>query len=221
MYLIQISSNLLEIIVMMMVALLGGGLFQALWGRKLTKAQVESIILQDNERLLKKIEINEKKIKVLQDEAALAKADNEECKLLHSLFELEIVYLKKNNAFHGIEHKNVFVVDDDPEDLEEFRKIFDKSSVLDYKGYLNIEDFLKDVTVVKPPCVVIDFNLGKMTAVQVIDRLGYEPEIFIMSGEAGYEKRFLTNSRVRFFIKEGHYVFEIAQAVIKYLIDKK
>ncbi len=227
--------------------LIGSGLLAAiiLWwlNRPKQKKEIAALLSDTYSKMLdglneyidqldKRIERQEKMMKELEAENEIdkktnqivieqLKKDNEECKYQHGVAELEMLQLKKHNVFKIWTRDMVYVMDDDHAALLEFKHKFAKISVLDYRGFSDAGEFLTKAKIEQPPIVVIHYRESHAeTAEDVIEKIGYEPEIFIMSSEASFEKRF-SGKKVRFFLKDNHYVYKIAQAIIKHLIDKK
>jgi predicted RNase H-like nuclease (RuvC/YqgF family) len=199
-----------------MAAILGETYSKMLEGQKEYIEQLDERI-DRQEKLIIELEKHKEEYRSVIDQL---KKDNEECKYKHELVQLEIKQLKNKNAFNKWARDKVYVLDDDPDDLNEFAHKFAGNYVLDYRGFLSISEFMKEVKIQKPEIVVIDYRLaaGK-TAEDVLKDLGYEPEVFIMSGSGNYENRFI-GKRVRFFLKDEHYIYKIAMAILKHLTDK-
>jgi hypothetical protein len=175
------------------------------------KAETEGIVVSQMTILIKEFreEIND------------LRKQNEKCELEHSITRQELEEVKTSIGYEPKLKGRVFILDDDYDVLHDFKKEFKKLSVIDYKGFHNSMEFLQAARLEKPTMVVMDHRLGgSETAETLIDQLGYEPEVIIMSGEPGFAKRYEAKN-VKFYVKEGHYVFQIAGEVIKYLSSKK
>lgn len=204
--------------------------------RKALEVRVEDarkLLQNEKDIFLERIGHNEDTIKQLQMSAGshgrtiekltnvqvLLKREAELCKLQHQITELEMLQLKRHNNFKEWERDKVFVIDDDLDVLEEFAENFAKTSVLDYRGFHEIKNFMHSVQTEKPPIVVLDHHLGGGTkAHDILHQFGYEPEIFIMSSAASLTV--YKGGKVRFFIKEDFYVAKITMEILKYLVNK-
>lgn len=228
-----------------LVVLISNGMIVFMWwlNKPKQKREIEGIVADTNEKyirlmksqnedLIKQVENNTSIIAMLKEkegknshkyDAAIAKIEREteECRYQHTIHELEMAQLKKHNKFAVWHRDMVFVMDDDQDVLDDFRKKFEKSSVLDYKGFIDVDEFIDALHKERPPIVVLDYNVGKgKTAEELIEQFEYEPEIFIMSGLAQYEKKFV-GKRIKFFHKDNHlYVYQIAEEIIRHLTKK-
>jgi hypothetical protein len=146
--------------------------------------------------------------------------ENAECEYKHEVTELELATVKKKIDFHNWQRETVFILDDNPLVVNEFKYRFGKISVLDTRVFSNSEKFLTDARNEKPEILIIDWMLGEdETAQDVIEQLEYEPEIFIMSADKSVALK-IREQGMQFFYKDDHYVFKIAKAVIQHLRDK-
>lgn len=187
--------------------------------------QSYSVMFKDQKEhityLEKRIDNHEEITKHNQSQIKALKRASEECRYQHQVTELEMIQVKRLNNFLNVRREMVYVIDDDEDVLKEFEEKFSKISVLDYKGFLKLKDFLDDVRHARPPIVVMDYRLdGGRTAEDIISELGYVPAIFIMSNERGYEKRFYGKD-IQFFVKNDFYIYKISSAILKYLTDKQ
>lgn len=148
------------------------------------------------------------------------KRDNELCKYQHEVAKLEQAQIRKQMFHKELILETVFVLDDDKEDLEEFKEKFDPISVIHYRGFTDAKEFLRVAKEERPGIMVMDYNLGYTNAEEVLRQIEYEPEVFIISGLKGFQAKF-KGKNVTFFHKDRDYVFEIAIAIIKYLNNKK
>lgn len=206
--------------------------------RKNTKAQTEGLIAdqyyklterlgEERNELIKRIARNDDLINSLErkhrdnnNEIKMLKEDNNECKYLHEVAELELKLIAKHNILKNLKKEKVFVLDDDLDVIDEFRHRFNRLSVLDFHPFLDMDKFLKEVRISKPQIIVVDYILSSgKTAEDVIDSLNYTPEVFIMSTEEGFKSKFIGQD-VRFFVKEKNYILEIVRDIIKYLNTK-
>lgn len=215
-----------------------GSLAIILLNKRNAKIQTEGLIAdqyyklterlkQERDELASRIDKNALLISVLEASASnsrrklsMLSVDNEEWKFLHEVAELEIKHIKKISEIKNWQRELVYVLDDDPDVLDEFQEKFSKLSVLDFKGFIDVDIFLEKTREEQPSIVVLDYILDKgQTAQDVIDLLGYKPEIFIMSGERSFIKNF-EGGTVTFFEKGQHFVLLIAKAIIRYLLNK-
>jgi hypothetical protein len=101
-----------------------------------------------------------------------------------------------------------------------FNHRFKTIPVVYFKSFTNPWECLREAQQEKPEILVLDYILGdNKTAEDIIKDLGYEPEIFIMSGTKSNEARF-KGTDVRFFYKDRFYVKNITKAILEYLIHK-
>jgi FixJ family two-component response regulator len=122
--------------------------------------------------------------------------------------------------FSHLPRATAFVLDDNKMVIIEFQKHFKEISVLDCRTYTSPTMFLKDAQIGKPEIVILDYYIDKdLTAEQIINDLGYSPEVFIMSQDKDIQVR-IKEKGYDFFYKDDHYVSKIARAVVQYLIDK-
>jgi hypothetical protein len=146
--------------------------------------------------------------------------ENAECEYKHEVTELELSTVKKKIDFHNWQRESVFILDDNLMVINEFKFRFSKISVLDYRVFTQTEVFLREAQKEQPEILIIDWMLeDDKTAQDVIDQLGYEPEIFIMSADKSVHMK-IREQGMQFFYKDEHYVFKIAKAVIQHLRDK-
>lgn len=186
----------------------------------------EYIITLDNrinnqDKLIKRLEENEaENVEVI----AALKKDNEELKYKHKVIESEIGILKKISGLKPAVWRRckVYVIDDDTDELDKFAHKLGSNSVIDYSGYTAIDTFLKEVKLEHPEYVIIDYRLndGK-TANDVLEAMEYEPEIFIISGVAGFETRIRGQKNIHFFTKDDFYVYKICEAILKHISERQ
>lgn len=143
--------------------------------------------------------------------------DNEECKYQHSIVGLELKLIKAQHQNIQPTKQIVCVLDDDEEVLEEFKEKFDKIAILDFCGFSDAEAFMSHILENRPEVIVSDYRLIGYTAEDIIEALPYKPEIFIMSGSPLPPSHRLRSPNIHFFLKEQHYVYKIAAAIIQHL----
>jgi hypothetical protein len=186
----------------------------------------EYIITLDNrinhqEKLIQKLqEHEEENLEVIK----AIKKDNEELKYKHSVIEKEITILKKISGIKPAvwQRCKVYVIDDDPDELDIFAHKLGANTVIDYRGFTNIDTFLVEVKLEYPEYVIIDYRLndGK-TANDVLEAMEYEPEVFIISGVAGFEARIRGQKNIHFFAKDDFYVYKISEQILKHISERQ
>lgn len=225
------SDTLIGILTGGLVSIIISGL-AALYTRKKTKSEVsknnaekdevihnmylEIIDEFRKERVAHKSEVDEFKLLVKE-----LKQDNEECEYKHDVRELEVHLLKKQIDIQNWIKEKVFILDDHDLVVKAFRKKFSSISSVEFKAFNDNNEFLKEVEAHKPQILILDYYLGEMTADDIIKTIGYEPEIFIMSGDSSIRMKFKDTS-MQFFSKDAQleYVFKIAKAVLQHLKEK-
>jgi hypothetical protein len=193
-------------------------------GRKKTEEETKSLIAaqynglvttlnQDRSELRGEVAQNRETIKQQQ-------RDNEECEYRHEVTELEMELIKKKIEFSAIHKETVFILDDNMMVINEFKNRFSKVSALHYRTFVTTELFLSEARREHPEILILDYMLdGQNTADDVIDQLGYEPKIIIMSADRNVQSKYHQRG-IQFFYKDDHYVYRIAKAVIQHLHDK-
>lgn len=186
----------------------------------------EYIITLDNrinnqEKLINRLQEHEQEnIEVI----AALKKDNEELKYKHKVIESEINILKKISGLKPAVWRRckVYVIDDDKDELDVFAHKLGGNTVIDYRGFTDIDTFLIELKLEHPEYVIIDYRLsdGK-TAQYILDALMYEPEIFIISGVAGFEARIRGDKNIHFFEKDDFYVYKISEQILKHISERQ
>lgn len=194
-----------------------GYVLNKIFTSKETKTRIEKIAAEKfdliNEALIRTVEAQGKEIKEI-------KAANEKCEFEHEVTRTELRELKEFSGYKAKLKGKVHILEDDLETLHDFKKEFSKVSIIDYRGYHDSAKFIDETQKAQPAVVIIDHMLGKETAQTVIKKLGYQPEIMIMSGEEGFAQAYVGQD-VKFFVKEGKYIYQILGEVIKYLSSKQ
>lgn len=183
------------------------------------KAELD-IHKKKQEEMNLRYETLENKIVHIQRVNSVLKAKNSNLEYSLLVIELEMKQIKKNNEINVRPYDEVFVLDDDDEQVEEFAiKLFD-ISVIKLEGFTDADLFMEQANLRRPKVLIIDMMLGKgITAEDVIKQIGYDPEILIMSVNAKLEEKFL-GKKTRFFPKTDKYVLKICTEVVKYLTTK-
>lgn len=176
---------------------------------------------RDRKEFINRMEAVMKEIRANKLEIQMLKYDNEECKYLHEVSDLEMMHVRRHTDRRLWERELVHVLDDDEDALEDFKNKFKKLSVLEYEGFREVDEFLERTRAKRPPIVVLDYMLPKgTTAEHVIKQLEYDPEIFVMSSEENFELKF-KGKNVKFFPKDDNYILKIAKAIIQSLIHRE
>lgn len=192
--------------------------------RRKTKAETESIIVQQYDLLVKslrqEIKENKEEIQLLKNGFKAMEKSNQECEYDHLVKSLELAHIKKLIDLSKLPKATAFVLDDNKMVALEFKKYFREISVLDCKIFTDPDAFLKTVKQEQPEITILDFFISEtLTAEDIIKQMGYTPEIFIMS----HDKNIGIKIREKgwdFFYKDDFYVQKIAKAVIEYLYHK-
>lgn len=211
-------SNELIIGVMTIAGSIVGAVVVALLNRKKTKADtqktMQSMYVEMIEEFREEREEHRKIIKEL-------KLSNEECEYKHDVAELEMQQLKKQINFQNWSKEKVFILDDNKNVITSFRKKFANISSIDYQAFINNDEFLEATTEHRPEILILDYFLGDLTADDIIERIGYEPEVFIMSGDSSIRIKY-KDTPMKFFDKDGQllYISKIAKAVLQHIKEK-
>ena len=188
MELLQVSLQMVQLIFGLLVAVLSGGFAVSVLHRKKTKAETEQIVVNQFRELTEELRTERTEMKT---EIKDLKKDNERCELEHAKTRLELEEVKQQVGYKPKLKGRVFILDDDYDVLHDFKREFKKLSIIDYKGFHDHNEFLESAKEEQPEMLVMDHRLGGgETAEKIISKLGYEPEVIIMSGEPGYSKRY-------------------------------
>ena len=168
----------------------------------------------------KQIEANRQAAVTAKAEAKLAQEQNDDCEFEHSITRLQLnKVLKKLDMMNWIK-STVFVLDDNEAVIRVFEHRFKTVPVVYFKAFVDADMCLKAAQIEKPEILVLDHMLSdNRTAPDIIRQLGYEPEIFIMSGTKDFEVIY-KDTDVRFFYKDRYYIRNITKAIMEHLIIK-
>jgi hypothetical protein len=192
--------------------------------RHLRKAQIEDIVTtrfqkltealsDDNSRL--QSEVNANRATLIEE----AKR-NEDCEYRHDVAQLQLKLVMDQVDWSKIPKSTVSVLDDNPMVVLDFKREFKKIPAIDCRFFTAPEGFINHAITEQPAVVILDHILGEgLTSDDVKARLGYEPEIIIMSQDKGVQLKIKEQGH-QFFYKDDFYVMKIAKAVIQYLSNK-
>lgn len=185
--------------------------------RNKTKAETQNLVV---ESVNKVVQILRGEVDELSEKYAEVKKSNDDCEHAHKVTKLEVKQLLKLVDFSKIRKATLFILDDNPQVTMAFKRQFRDITSLDVRTFEGPPDFLQAAHRERPEIVILDYNLQDgMTAENVIEKLGYMPEVFIMS----YDKEvqvLVEKKGVRFFYKGDHYVPQIVSAVMEHLLAK-
>lgn len=206
-------ADLIPVLITSVAGLAGGAIANTI-ARPKVKAETEGLIATTYKDLLK--EVREERLEY-QKQIKELKTENQECEYNSEVILLELDELKQIVIYKGWNDvQAVYILDDNKLVTTEFKLRFDKISLLEAHVYNDAELFLKDVQKNRPPMLILDYMLGDIVADDVIEHLGYKPEIIIMSADKSVQRKY-NDIGVRFFHKDEHYVIRIAKAVVEHL----
>lgn len=210
--------------------LAGTGLMYLLFAKK-HKAETEGIVVDQFNKLAAaqdkriddldsqvehgRVEREELKRKVKEAEQA-----NEDCEFEHGITRLQLNKALRKLSMTDWIKATVFVLDDQKVVTDVFAHRFKTIPVVYFKAFTDPLLCLKEAQKERPEILVLDYILGdNRTAEDIIKALGYEPEIFIMSGSKENEARF-KGTDIKFFYKDRFFIKNITRAILEYLIHK-
>jgi len=166
------------------------------------------------------IEANRAEALRAKAEAKLAQIQNEDCEFEHGITRLQLEKVLNRLNMNDWRKSTVFVLDDNELVTKVFTHRFKTIPVVNFKAFTDADICLMMAKNEKPEILILDYHLSETkTADDIIRELGYEPEIFIMSGSRDFEVLY-KDTDIRFFYKDQFYIKNITKAILEHLNHK-
>lgn len=195
-----------------------GAIVVALLNRKKTRADTLKVVHDMQAQMIDEFrEERDEHRRMIKE----LKSENRQCEFDREVAEWERQQIKKQINFQMWIKEKVFVLDDNELVAKTFKKMFAKIEGIECKVFTNNEVFIKQAHEEKPEAMILDYFLGDITAEHIIELLGYEPEVFIMSGDSSVRVK-VKGTGLQFFDKDNEllYVETITRAVLKHIKEK-
>ena len=223
MHLLDINISLVQILIPAFAALLGVWL-NHIFTKNRVKAETENFVVTTMRTAMEEMRLEREddrmQIKLNQELIKTLTQDHDDCEFEHSITRLQLnKALKRLDMLHWV-RSTVYVLDDNELVKRVFIHRFRTIPVVNFKAFTDMEECLEMAKEERPEIMVIDYMLSEgHTAEEIIAKLGYTPEIFIMSGTKDYEQKF-KDTDIKFFYKDTYYVRNITKAILEHLISR-